>query len=255
MAKILLQYTKNYDLFIRREDNRDVNDERHIKNLMESMERNGFIQSKAISVINEGTKYVILDGQHRAEAAKRLGIAIWYNIDDKIPETALPDLQIAKKWLPKDYLKHFVIKGVKSYVKLQELHEKYPKVSITTIVLMLEDTLQTAGSRKRFETGTIKISKLDKAIKVLQYIEEMYKLYKHDWMWGRAFLMVFMVIMDIEGYDQKILMKRLQVSSENFRQMVSEEGYFKMISSIYNHRATANRIKFERPEKMDGRKK
>lgn len=249
MAKILLQYTKNYDMFELKEDNRDVNDQKHIRNLMDSMERNGFLQSKAISVRNSGGKYEVLDGQHRLEAAKRLGLSVWYNVDDKIPETALPDLQIAKKWLPKDYLKHFVVNGVKAYARVAELHEKYPKVSITTLVLMLEGATTTSGSRKRFESGAIKITKWDKTVKALEYVTEMYKLYKHDWMFSRTFLVAYMGILDIEGYNQRILMDRLVSRSEEFRQMLTDEGYFKMIEAIYNYKARANKLKFVRSDK------
>lgn len=252
MAKVLVQFTKNYDMFVLKEDNRDVKDERHIKDLMGSMERNGFLQSKAISVKNRGNKYEVLDGQHRLEAAKRLGITVWYNVDDNIPETALPDLQIAKKWLPKDYLKHFVVNEVKNYMRLEELHNKYPKASITTIVLLLEGTSKTAGSRKRFEEGSIKIKSLEKATKVLELVMELYKTYKHEWLWGRTFLTTYMEILeDIEGYSHKILLDRLQSRSEEFRQMLSVEGYYKMIGDIYNHKARTNKLKFIRKPKDD----
>jgi len=244
MAKILLQYTKNYDLFILKADNRDVTDERHIKALMESMQRNEFLKSKAITVKNEGAKYIVIDGQHRLEAAKRLGITLWYTVDDEISDEALPDLQIAKKWLPKDYLKHFVMKDIKKYKTLQEICETYPKVSITTVVLLLEGSGNTYGSRGRFETGTINIVNQENALKTLRYAYDMYQLYKHEWLFGRTFLKAFADIIQIEGYSQKIMMDRLSVNSENFRQMLSEEGYYKMFNEVYNYRATKNRIKF-----------
>ena len=246
MAKVLLQFTKNYDMFLLMEDNRDVSDEKHIKDLMGSMERNGFLQSKAISVRNNSNKYEVLDGQHRLEAAKRLGIAVWYNIDDEIPVTALPDLQISKKWLPKDFLKHFVMNGVKSYIKLQELSLQYPKVSITTIALLLEGCNQGEGSVNRFKSGTIKITAWDKAVTALKYADELYTLYKQEWLFGRTFLVEFIHIIGIPGYKQKTLLEKLKYRSEEFRQMLSAAGYLKMIEQVYNYKAHAsNRIKFE----------
>lgn len=245
MAKVLIQFTRNYDMFELMEDNRDVKDEKHIKELMGSMERNGFLQSKAISVKNNGGKYAVLDGQHRLEAARRLGVTVWYNIDDGIPETALPDLQIAKKWLPKDYLKHFIVKGVKSYAKVKELSDMYPKVSITTIVLLMEGAAHGEGSGVRFKTGTIKITQYEKALKTLQYTDEMHKLYKHEWLFGRTFLTEFINIIGIDGYKQRTMMEKLRYRSEEFRQMLSGEGYLKMFDQIYNYKTQVqNRIKF-----------
>ena len=245
MAKMLVQFTRNYDMFELMEDNRDVKDERHIKDLMGSMERNGFLQSKAISVKNSGNKYTVTDGQHRLEAAKRLGIAVWYNVDDAIPETALPDLQIAKKWLPKDYMKHFVVKGAEAYAKLKEVSEMYPKVSITTLALLLEGAYHGDGAINRFRTGTIKITNLDKALKTLQYADEMHKLYKYEWLFGRTFLTEFIHIVGISGYKQKTMMEKLRYRSEEFRQMLSPDGYLKMFDQIYNYKTQVqNRIKF-----------
>jgi len=246
MAKVLVQFTKNYDMFELMEDNRDVKDERHIRELMGSMERNGFLQSKAISVKNNGSKYIVLDGQHRLEAAKRLEIAVWYNIDDDIPEAALPDLQIAKKWLPKDYLKHFVVNGVKNYIKLQEIAEVCPKVSMTTIALLLEGSSQGDGTNIRFRTGTLKITHLEKAMKTLQYANEIYSLYKYEWLYGRTFLCAFMKIIYTDGYKQKTLLEKLKYRSEEFRQMLTKEGYVKLFNDIYNYKTQVhNRVKFE----------
>jgi RHS repeat-associated protein len=45
-----------------------------IKSLAKDMQENGFDKSKAIDVVNVNGKLIIIDGHHRAEAAKRAGI-------------------------------------------------------------------------------------------------------------------------------------------------------------------------------------
>nr|WP_268808794.1 ParB N-terminal domain-containing protein [Pseudobacteriovorax antillogorgiicola] len=58
---------------------------KNVKNLIQSMKANGW-QGSPISVIeHKGAKY-ILDGHHRAAAARRAGVNVPYN---KVPESGL----------------------------------------------------------------------------------------------------------------------------------------------------------------------
>lgn len=238
MAKQILQFTKDYEKFVFELDNRDIS-QAHVKELAASMARNGFIKSKAISVkkIANSNKLKVLDGQHRLLAAQLAEISVWYNIDEEIPEEALPDLQIAKKWLPKDYLKHFVVKGIKEYITVESLGKMFPKVSIMTIVSMLHGGTSESGYHEEFYRGTIKVTHLQLTTQTLELAANLQEHYKHRWLHNRTFLVAFMNILQIEGYDHKRFIEKLKYQSEKFVQMMSIEGYFKMFESIYNYKS------------------
>jgi hypothetical protein len=248
MAKVLLQYTRDYNLFVFKADNRDADDKGHIERLADSMRRNGFIKSKAISVKKDpnGSKLLVMDGQNRLLAAQKAQVAVWYNIDNEISDEMLPDLQIAKKWLPKDYLKHFVVNNNKNYIELSRLHRLYPSVSITTIVLLLIGGRSADSYRKLFETGKLKITHPALAIQTLEMAEEMDKLYKHNWLASRTFLTTYMAILMLPDYDHKMMLHKLKYRSEEFTQMLSDEGYIKMFDKIYNYASRTNKCDFSK---------
>ena len=259
MAKETLQFTKDYDKFVFTEDNRDT-ERAHIRELKGSLERNGFLKSKAISVkhIPGSSKLRVIDGQHRLLAAKELGINVWYKIDNDIAEDALPDLQIAKKWLPKDYLKHFVAKGKAEYAKLAEICDMFPGVSISSVVLLLRGGINEESYMNDFRAGVVKLTHLKQAVEALELAEELNKSYKHAWLHGRTFLSAFIQILALPGYDHKIMLGKLKFRGEEFVQMLSGEGYFKIFDKIYNHGARTNRIAFTyvpRPKSQAGRPK
>ncbi len=66
--------TTNYSLFNKAGFNRDVNDA-HVAKLMKSIKDTGYIVEFPIIV---DSNYTIVDGQHRFEACKRLGLPIYY---------------------------------------------------------------------------------------------------------------------------------------------------------------------------------
>lgn len=259
MSKETIQFTKDYDRFVFGDDNRDTQ-RPHVKELIGSMERNGFLKSKAISVqrIPGSSKLKVVDGQHRLLAAQELGIQVWFKIDDSITDDALPDMQIAKKWTPEDYLKHFLAKGKPNFNMLSALSAQFPKVAISSIVLLLRGGVSEEKYMDDFRAGKIKISHLKQATEALQLATDLENIYHHHWVHGRTFLSAFIQILALPGYDHKMMLHKLKMRSEEFTQMMSEEGYFKMFDKIYNYKAVTNRIVFiyiPRPKSKAGRKK
>lgn len=247
MAKITKQYTKNYDMFVFREDNRDISMP-NVKSIVGSIERNGFLQSQAVIVkaIPGSSKVEVFDGQHRVLAAKEAGSIVWYEFDEDMPETALADIQIAQRWLPKDHLKHFVANKVKGYDRLKELSDAHSKVAIMTIVLLLLGAKHQDKYQDNFKAGELKITHLNETIQTLQKVEALNVLYPRSWLFGRTFLAAYMKILEIPGYSHKRFLEKVAYQSEKFIQMMSEKGYFEMIGKIYNYKSLEeNRIKFE----------
>lgn len=72
--------TNNYEQFSHYEFNREVINELNIKAIMQVMREFGFDEWNPIIVSASGK---IADGQHRLEAAKRLGIDVWVDQFDR----------------------------------------------------------------------------------------------------------------------------------------------------------------------------
>ena len=239
--------TNNYDLFVLIDENRDVVDRAHVNKLKKSMNKHGFIPSEAITVrkIAGSRKYEVTDGQHRVQAAKELGLFVYYKIDESVTIDILPDLQISKPWLPVDYLKLYSVRGNENYIKLKDLCNAYNKVSITTIATLLVGGASN-GIHKSFNTGEMVVSHYDETCKTLRLASELFNEHPHIFLHSRMFLLIFSKILSIPDYDHRRMLDKLAYQSEKFKQMSTPKGYAEMFDNIYNFKAPASkRLKFE----------
>ena len=78
-------FTTDYGLFGSYPFNREIVDDNKVAALMEEMQKNGYDEFQPLIV---SVSLKVADGQHRLEAAKRLGIGIWV---DKYDREFTPD--------------------------------------------------------------------------------------------------------------------------------------------------------------------
>ncbi|MCR4331556.1 MAG: hypothetical protein NUV34_02445, partial [Sulfuricaulis sp.] len=84
-----LQCTHKYDLFEMHELNRPLHDD---PRLLASMQKTGFMPSSPIQCVRNGNGTLkVVRGHHRLTYAKRLGLPVWFVVDDT--KTDLFDLE------------------------------------------------------------------------------------------------------------------------------------------------------------------
>lgn len=128
--------SSNYKMFRFLEFNRDI-DIKHVNRLIISMRRNNIISYPLMiytDCVDGKWGYWIVDGQHRFEAMKRLGIPIWFTLYEKqsVEPITLYDLvrlvadvnNTSKPWGIHQYLKAWKSLGVREYLKIDEEHRK-----------------------------------------------------------------------------------------------------------------------------------
>ena len=117
--------------------NRDLN-ERNVRAIMDNVKENG----QAITPIKLTRALEVADGQHRLEAFKRLGLPVYYFVDNTKftlkPEHLLSENNVSIKWSTIDYIKMKVKQGDENYVKLYEVMEKTKlPFWITSVILSI----------------------------------------------------------------------------------------------------------------------
>lgn len=149
MSTSTVHKTKEYDKFSLHKFNRNIN-EGLVKRLMSSIEDLGFIHGKAIIVDKD---FSIIDGQHRFEACKRLGLPIYYMITKSDPQKTMIQLNAQQvQWKMSDYINSWAANGVKCYQQLQEF-EKEHHFGITNSLLILFDNHFDAVDIKQIKAG------------------------------------------------------------------------------------------------------
>jgi hypothetical protein len=146
--------TKNYSLFDRSRENRPVNlSNRH--RLRASMKEYGWL--KAFPMFAQRTtngRLIIIDGQHRFEIAKELGVAVRYIVDET--KVDVVKLQGGASWVPKDYAGSFAQRGLKDYERVIEFAEKH-NVPLTTAAALLAGTVCFGNVNTSFRDGSYKV--------------------------------------------------------------------------------------------------
>lgn len=153
-----MKQTTNYSLFKVKQGNRVVN-QKHVNKLKESFQKHDYLPSCPIIVDED---FNVIDGQHRLEAAKQLGIAIFYVVEKEPDNDLLIDLNVTqRKWSSTDYINYFAEKGNEHYIRFRRLLNEIP-MDVNTILDMAK--LQDVGGhylQSVVKTGELTIDKVE----------------------------------------------------------------------------------------------
>lgn len=134
MDKIIgnIYETYDYSKFKKLLGNRNIN---HVKAIIESIKTYGDLGTAII--VNE--KYEIVDGQHRYDARKELGLPIFYEIKVGFGIKECIAMNTSSlNWSLEDYINCYAEYGYKDYILLREIESEYsnklPKALIRSIV-------------------------------------------------------------------------------------------------------------------------
>ena len=147
--------TTNYDQFVFRQANRDV-DLSHVNRIAESMEKNGWQGAPIeVSLIPEKNQYQIEDGQHRYMACKKTGTPVKFML---VEAKTIYDLarqnSMKKGWRGNDYVKAYSDDGNYNYKRLMNLEKEFPNVTLSDIL----DVVVGKHKQDNLKKGFIRIN-------------------------------------------------------------------------------------------------
>lgn len=167
--------TKNYDVAEFLDANRKPNDS-HIKKIADSMCEMGWMGNVFIlktSANKKKNQLIIIDGQHRLLAAKRLGIKFSYDQYELVDDTFANVCKVmallnntSKQWSTKNYLKTYSANDVREYKKFDELLE----TTGLTITDLEKIYLGSSGAKEHrdYKNGVMKFYNEKQSDAVLQ---------------------------------------------------------------------------------------
>jgi hypothetical protein len=240
--------TKNYDMFNHVNGNRIVN-KLHVRRLRES-----FKTKYLLSPIIVNSRFQIIDGQHRFNAAKELGLPINYII---CPDYQLKEVQLlntnSKNWKKEDYLNAYCDLGYESYVAFRKFKNRYPDFGIEVCVSLLTNSssIGSSGTSSKdfkdennkygnikvrfFEEGNLKIADYDAACEMaekLRLIKPYYEGYA-----SRYFVLAMIGIFKNPNYDHEQFIARLKSCPIPLERAVTVGKQRLLIEDIYNYRS------------------
>jgi len=246
MAQVVCQVlrTTDYSQFKTLKGNREVNP-LHIERLVQS-----FQIKHLISPIIVNQHWQIIDGQHRFETAKRLGLHVDYIV---VNDYGLEEVQILNSnthpWKAMDYLNGYCDLGYKPYLTMREFMKKYPAFNFqATEILLTNKTVNMLRSKKtvngeqkttsyqnKFFAGKFEIADLDKAIDMAEKLM-MLKPY-YDGFNRSLFVKAMVTIFNNSAYNHAQFIGKLAQQPTSLQHCARVKQYHLLIEEIYNYRS------------------
>lgn len=242
-----IQVTKNLGTFKNIDVNRDYSNapsRRRIGRIAASIKKNGFLPSRPIIVTS---KFIIVDGQHRVEAARLAGSEVYFIVDTTIPNTAKGIFEAArslnkdsKDWAKKDYMHGYSSMGNESYKTLEEFCNKYPMFTFTEQLMLLQNSGTKHANKAEFSEGKFNVKNLktaekwaDNLLQLKPYFEKGYN--------KSVFVRTLLTIAEKKKeFDFKEFIHKVKLRPNKLVLCGDKRGYSAMIDEIYNYRRSVD---------------
>lgn len=234
-----MENTKNYDLFKFVDGNRAINS-KHMYNLIESIKKENLLHIRPILV---DEKMHILDGQHRFEAAKALGVSIYFiKIKSENHSEILRLNQNNKNWKITDFLNFHSIKNKnKNYLKIIQITNTYGW-TLADFFIYSSYSIRKKFSREEFENGLFEISVSDEIYadyfskwKTLKDFLSSKAIEHIDCVDSQVFKEIFMFFHNSKVIKLDQFWEKLRANVTLFHRCMNKEEYLNMFLRIYNH--------------------
>jgi hypothetical protein len=235
----MAQQTTDYKMFKLMGGNRRIS-KRRVDTIGRSMALHPEIFKIRPILVNE--KFEIIDGQHRFNAAKKLGIPVWYEIAEGIGhDEALQLNQNQANWTLIDYARSYAHAGLqdyKDYLKVLENHPGFP-----THIIMQYIGGNKKNNASEFRAGQFKATTIVIGEVYLDYLKDVaqYETKAKLQTAARALFKVFQT----EGYDHDRLLSKFAIAPQGlFKPYGTMQEVLRSVEDIYNWKQQRDILRF-----------
>lgn len=236
----IINKTTDYTIFKRMDGNRGI-DQHHLKYLKKAIAEDNQLSIHPI-IVNKD--YSVIDGQHRLEAAKELGLEIYYIKSDTVSDNHLIQANVNQKsWELANFIECYAEKDKNpEYIKLKELlHATHlqPKALLTLLLgnvsLPILSFIKTG--RFRFPTNENPLEIVD-AFQTFMAFTKDRRIKPSGMFTNYNFTRAFRWLYKTTGFDEGILLKKLEMKWFELKPQPSAFLYYELLLSIYNFKNT-----------------
>ena len=235
-----MEKTKDYNIFKKMSGNRAL-DPCNLKKVINSIRLSNLLEHRPILV---NAKMEVIDGQHRLEAAKVLGLEIYYTVKNDASPDDMHILNSAQKvWGLDDHLSFHASTGKLNFQKLAKFCEKK---GIRVIDFLTLSGLRNATCTKTFKNGTMDFGDLDKKFSdvshKLDFIESVVSLIDSMVLGDKSYLTSKLMnrslasLTGVVGFNEELFISKLKSNLSRMRGCRSSLEYFDMFKGFYNYR-------------------
>lgn len=207
---------------------------------VKEIKRKNLLSDFPILVRERKGKFQIFDGQNRFEAARKLGLPIFYKISATIEPEDVPLVNNAQtKWKGYDYLACHVASGNRNYDQLQEFIED-TKIPLAIAVGLLGGEEKFNELNRAFRLGEFKVADPLHAKKVASIIT----IFRQYVPWGarRSLVLAISRIIKASKIDATRVSQKLAARPGCIHKCADWIQYVELIDAMYNYRVRGEDI-------------
>ena len=230
-----VEKTTNYSKFVFNYEQREIS-EKHVRAIAESIARHGYIHSKPVQVYKQGAHWVIVDGHHRFQACKALGIPVHYMVDDATAQEHMADENaLVKKWTLQDFVKLYASRGNQNYLKI--LYYVDRGIPLTIAVGMLAGHVGSSGSNimNKVKNGRFEVFTELNIQWLVQVIEELSG--RNSACASRTFLHSMSKCLCCSDFDRDHFFHKLRTNLAMMDKTSNVDQMMNQVEAIYNFRS------------------
>jgi len=235
-----MKQTHDYTIFNKHLSNRKIV-EHNVKALMESISRENLLHLSPILVDEH---YNVMDGQHRLEAAKRLKIPVFYEMDKNLTASSIFLLNNNQlKWGSDDYLDHYCSLQNNHYIKLKRFMEKNKLPLSTSLCLICNGR---GGSKtKTFQGGQFIYPDFDGELELLEKVGHLRRVTEYmdnkilgnkKYILGPHFARALVIFLNVKQVDFELFMRKLPYRLDLVRPCSRVKDLVAILRDIYNYK-------------------
>lgn len=229
--------TSDYDLFQLSKFNRNV----LLRKEMLEQAKEGFI---APIIVNDNN--VVIDGQHRLEASKKVGVPVSYIVMPGLDEDDIVRMNtVQKPWSLQNYIEAYANQGLPEYIKLVDLIKRsYSNVTVTSNIAVNSPTNSNVA-KKMIKNGEFKFFNHNKAVEFLQF----YKRFREDTQTQKRTTVATALyeLFKVKGFDRNRIINKVIATGLNDNINVKtfrHTDILKTLIDTYNNMLSKNSPKY-----------
>lgn len=217
--------TTDYGMFSFIASNREINTA-NMGKIVASIKYKNLMHLNPI-IVDE--KFRVIDGQHRLEACKQLGIPVFYVVSEGISNVDISLLNASRKnWVLQDYLNFYCTEGHETYKKLSRFMNSHQRIPLVQAMKLLAPNT----SQNDFKVGAFYIADYSFAETMANRLEQLSEYGKHVFSGG--FIKAFSAMCDTENFEYEKFEHQLKKAPRSFVPCVNTKQYLEMFEEIYN---------------------
>jgi hypothetical protein len=229
-----IQSTSDYGLFKPHGEQQPMQPA-HVKRIITSMKRNGFITAKPIHAYRDGKFLRIIDGHHRLRAAQTLGIPVYYVVGEKSEMHLIADENYAvRKWSGESFIHMYASRGKQDYITLVSYVKRGIPIVFATSLLAGESA-QSGNQNESIRAGTFRVKTTEYADQVLHIMDALGSINPEAR--SRTFIAAISALLRLPEFSPSVLISKIEQNPRMLVKCANREQMLDLLEEIYNFRA------------------